>query len=568
MAYPDNPFIGQTIEVGGTTKQWNGYAWINKTNGNHEPRIRRLEGFKSVAEMRAGVSSGDAGFEVRWKDYYSDVAGGGNKGTVKTGDSTSLVDDGGSIFVIVNDAVNGVWVEANLKGKAVNIRKFGAKGDGGTDSRQAIQNAFTYSYAVKIPRGHFVANGDITVTAPDANQGYYLAGYGRESKLDFTTGGLVFSGNGAKNSIIKDFEINTRTSEQTAMSIVDIDVNNAPTRWRLDNILLKSKTLRTGKGLVIRGGWLATVTNIVIQNFDKGLQILASSDHSKVGFNGITFVGGEIQGNDTGVEVNNGFNVNFYGTAIEGNYRNGCVLYPGSRNVTFSSAYFEANGAISPATTSDVRLVASSGTDTIFGVKFSNCTFLNAGGGQNAIWANKCSGLYIDEGCSFNGYTNRLYVAEIAANTVTGYFKAIAPNTAIKIYNDSNKFGEEKADVFNMRDTLLGGAVSSATPLLMALPAHAAKLGELQMLYEATETGDVFFRLTPVNVETGVEGTVLDIIHTSQVGFNYVSAAINFSTRNAIGTTIAWKVQRLGSSAFDTSTADVVLSNMVITSYQ
>lgn len=40
MTYPDNPFIGQTIEVGGTTKQWNGYAWVNVTHGNHEQRIQ------------------------------------------------------------------------------------------------------------------------------------------------------------------------------------------------------------------------------------------------------------------------------------------------------------------------------------------------------------------------------------------------------------------------------------------------------------------------------------------------------------------------------------------------
>lgn len=43
MAYPDNPFIGQEIEVGGTTKQWNGYAWANITNGSHGPRLNVLE---------------------------------------------------------------------------------------------------------------------------------------------------------------------------------------------------------------------------------------------------------------------------------------------------------------------------------------------------------------------------------------------------------------------------------------------------------------------------------------------------------------------------------------------
>lgn len=57
MAYPDNPFIGQTEEIGGTTKQWNGYAWVNITNGNKELRIRRLEG--QVFDVRNYGAVGD-----------------------------------------------------------------------------------------------------------------------------------------------------------------------------------------------------------------------------------------------------------------------------------------------------------------------------------------------------------------------------------------------------------------------------------------------------------------------------------------------------------------------------
>lgn len=52
--YPDNPFIGQTIEIGGTTKQWNGYAWVNVTNGNKELRLRELEGYKTISEKDVG----------------------------------------------------------------------------------------------------------------------------------------------------------------------------------------------------------------------------------------------------------------------------------------------------------------------------------------------------------------------------------------------------------------------------------------------------------------------------------------------------------------------------------
>lgn len=111
-----------------------------------------LNGFDTVAAMRAGTSIADDGNEVKWGGYYVKNDGGGNKGIVKTGDSTSLVDDGGSIFVIVNDAVNGVWVESKLKGQRLNIRKFGVFG--GANCTTQMQNALNYGIKdLKIPRG-------------------------------------------------------------------------------------------------------------------------------------------------------------------------------------------------------------------------------------------------------------------------------------------------------------------------------------------------------------------------------------------------------------------------------
>lgn len=170
MSLPLNPSQGQIEIVNGTRYQCtnvNPNQWKVIGGNSHELRLRTLEGFKSVAEMRAGVTSRDSGSKVRWSGYYAESDGGGNWGIVKVGDSTSLVDDGGSIFVIVNDAVNGVWVESNLSGEKINLRKFGAT-PAVADCSDIIINAIAYctsnNKALYAPSGKYRYSKDITFT--------------------------------------------------------------------------------------------------------------------------------------------------------------------------------------------------------------------------------------------------------------------------------------------------------------------------------------------------------------------------------------------------------------------
>ena len=141
--------------------------------------------FKNVTDLRAGIdAAGSAvdftqmnGFKVNWRGYYAESDGGSNWGVVRVGDSTSLVDDGGSIFVIVNDAVSGVWVEANISG-TLSPAKFGAVN--GQDATLAIQNLYAVSKDVKISKSYlvsgtanvlsgsstkFIGDGKLTMTA-------------------------------------------------------------------------------------------------------------------------------------------------------------------------------------------------------------------------------------------------------------------------------------------------------------------------------------------------------------------------------------------------------------------
>ncbi len=79
------------------------------------------------------------GSRVTWSGYYTVSDGGGNWGIVTAGSHT---EDGGSVF-----SINATtYVRANLKGKAVDVRKFGAIADNGTtDNRVPFQNVINYA---------------------------------------------------------------------------------------------------------------------------------------------------------------------------------------------------------------------------------------------------------------------------------------------------------------------------------------------------------------------------------------------------------------------------------------
>lgn len=82
-------------------------------------KISRLS-VPTVADL-SGILPEDVGSKAEWRGYYEESDGGSNWGIVKSGPHVA---DGGSIFSISPT----LYVEANLKGKRVNVRKFGARG--------------------------------------------------------------------------------------------------------------------------------------------------------------------------------------------------------------------------------------------------------------------------------------------------------------------------------------------------------------------------------------------------------------------------------------------------------
>lgn len=105
--------------------------------GSHDEIYER--GFDTVADALAGVSSGRVavemkdmlGAKVSWRGYHKESDGGSNWGIICEGEHTH---DGGEIFSINSE----LYIKANLKGRAINGKKYGITGDNDTADDDAL----------------------------------------------------------------------------------------------------------------------------------------------------------------------------------------------------------------------------------------------------------------------------------------------------------------------------------------------------------------------------------------------------------------------------------------------
>lgn len=126
--------------------------------------------FEGVAQMTSYDYTGVPEFtRIEWQGYYSQSDGGSNWGVLRFGVHT---DDGGSIFSIDTNT----YIEANLKGKSVSVKKFGTRADGATNDVTRISNAIAYAKLnnlnVKLPKADY-AIGYLDDSNPVA---FYLDG--------------------------------------------------------------------------------------------------------------------------------------------------------------------------------------------------------------------------------------------------------------------------------------------------------------------------------------------------------------------------------------------------------
>jgi hypothetical protein len=147
-------------------KRW-GYIFANKVFAMNLPIV-----YKSVAGMKAD-SLLSAGMTAQTLGYYAPNDGGAATYIIRA-KQASDVDDGGSLHTLANGNVAELVVENGT----VNVKQFGAKGDGVTDATDAFIKALDYVDTVSVPNGNYILTAKILL-----KQGKTLVGNGKATKL-------------------------------------------------------------------------------------------------------------------------------------------------------------------------------------------------------------------------------------------------------------------------------------------------------------------------------------------------------------------------------------------------
>ena len=149
---PTTDLIGS---IGTALKRW-GYIFANKVFAMNLPIV-----YKSVAEMKAD-SLLSAGMTAQTLGYYSPNDGGAGTYIIRA-KAEADVDDGGSL----HELTSGLVAELVVENGTVNVKQFGAKGDGVTDDSDVIQatlNAANNTHCkVFFSKGAYIISKEIVV---------------------------------------------------------------------------------------------------------------------------------------------------------------------------------------------------------------------------------------------------------------------------------------------------------------------------------------------------------------------------------------------------------------------
>lgn len=257
---------------------------------------------------------------------------------------------GAELVPVVQSGVTKQTSVTTVGTGVTNVKRYGAVGDGVANDAAAIQAASTAVFnagggTVYFPRGTYKIESSVTV-----DRGVIFSGEGFGSAIVGSGAGVVFS-NAQASSMNYAGAQNLRIYRSDASGVA-LDVSGAvadgTTRWFLNNVYLIRTDGKNGTGLRISGSWNITMTNVLISGWDIGMQINQNTGVAAA-LNSAAFVGGQIEGNNTGLDLNACLGINFIGTAIELNSTIG-VDADAAYNLNFKGCYFEANG------TADIRV--------------------------------------------------------------------------------------------------------------------------------------------------------------------------------------------------------------------
>lgn len=166
-----------------------------------------LHSYDSVADLKADTKL-KAGYHVKTKGYAT--AGDGGQATYIIVDDNTLIDDGGSIHQL-NNGLKAVIDETS----EINVKQFGAKGDGVADDTLAIQKAINTNKDVYIPAGTYLVS-TIVLNYTQKLRGENWADTVIKSIPDNNQDAIITCVDGAMRVQILDLAVNGNRANNTA----------------------------------------------------------------------------------------------------------------------------------------------------------------------------------------------------------------------------------------------------------------------------------------------------------------------------------------------------------------
>lgn len=287
----------------------------------------------------------------------------------------------------------------------VNVRAWGAKGDGLTDDTEAIQSALFYAQLTKtrlyLPKGEYLLSSTLALTSSSAT----IQGESRVS--------TQLKCNAASSGFNSFFQF-TDEAQNNRFDFLDFSmhgqskVNYGVYSERLAHAIFRSvQVIATNKDAISIGyGWNNSFHDVELSfNRGNGLHLSVNNNNS------ILISGCKFFLNDGfGLLCDGGSAINIDASTFETNKKGGIYFRSGAKGVSINSCYFEANAQDGYALESprvniktDILINGSANPKSLSavfpceGISVRNATFSPlTGGSASAVWAQAVNGLTLD----------------------------------------------------------------------------------------------------------------------------------------------------------------------------
>lgn len=341
--------------------------------------------------------------------YYAARDGGGGLYSLDANDNTTI-DNGGTVIVAAD---GGRWKLSHSG--TINVKQFGAKGNGTTDDRAAIQAAFDTKLIVEFTREKYILGGSLVI--PDSA---WINGNG--AVFTPTTGATVFTtAPGAQDIHLHGLQVVGGTAGNFAGFVID-----SPRTW-----ITECTTTAVTNGVVSRaasfymsacdlrasGSALTFETNAEVRSVENCILTGAGSNVVITGGAGLRIVNCDLLGgglcmlvNPSVLEVSSLKVIGvFFDQGTNGGIR---MMTSGTgtiRRFKFDSCWFVGSPSGSGVTAGG----------NVVGLQFANCEFY--GNGENGLTLGTGVSSVTITGSHISGNTGRgLSIANVDGVTVTG----------------------------------------------------------------------------------------------------------------------------------------------------